>query len=184
MLCRCCCSSGTSRRTRATTTTSVDAPETRCARLQAADSGWGHGEKDLIGMNALDLSRVPGEQRRTQAWLYASLNGSCLAQRLQTLVALRKVLDDWYFPWALLRQEDRLTDFLTELVKVRLRWRAALCCCAFQWKTWCRASCEVLGTVVEGTRNAGGRQRKKCKPSCVPLVSHMHLHVAATSMAA
>jgi RUN domain len=53
-----------------------------------------------------------------QAWLYASLNASVLAQRLQTLSVLKVLLADWYFPWALLRQEDRLTDFLTELVMV------------------------------------------------------------------
>jgi RUN domain len=60
-----------------------------------------------------------------QAWLYASLNGSVLAQRLQTLSVLRTLLSDWYFPWALVRQEDRLTDFLTELVKVS-RWAVCM----------------------------------------------------------
>ena len=87
--------------------------------MQAADDGWGHGEPNLLGVNALDLSRVSGDQRKVQAWLYASLNASALAQRLQTLVVLKVVLSDWYFPWALLRQEDKLTDMLTELVKVR-----------------------------------------------------------------
>jgi hypothetical protein len=86
--------------------------------VQAADNGWGKAECGLMGVSTLDLSRIQGEHRRVQAWLYDSLNHGLLAQRLQTLVVLKVLLDDWYFPWALLRQESQLTDMLTNLVMV------------------------------------------------------------------
>ena len=54
-----------------------------------------------------------------QAWLHDSLTRGALAHRLQTLVLLKPLLEDWYFPWALLRQDAQLAELLTELVKAR-----------------------------------------------------------------
>ena len=88
-------------------------------RVQAADNGWGNGEPNLLGVSSLDIGRFQGEHRRVQAWLYDSLNRGMLAERLQTLVVLPALMEDWYFSWALLRQGSRLTDMLTELVLVR-----------------------------------------------------------------
>lgn len=101
----------------------VRAAQTHGAALQAADSGWAKGESNLLGFNSLDFSSIPGEVRRVQAWLHDSLNRGSLAHRLQTLILLKPLLEDWYFPWALLRQDAQLAELLTELVKV---WRCLL----------------------------------------------------------
>jgi hypothetical protein len=88
--------------------------------MQAADSGWNKGQAGMLGFSELDFSHIQGEFRRVQAWLYDSINRGQFARRLQTLILMKSVLEDWYFPWALLRQETQLTDLLTELLKVRL----------------------------------------------------------------
>jgi hypothetical protein len=88
------------------------------ALVQAADSGWNRGQAGMLGFDELDLSRINGEFRKVQAWLFDSLNKGSLARRLQTLILMKSVLQDWYFPWALLRQETQLTDLLAEVLKV------------------------------------------------------------------
>lgn len=70
-----------------------------------------------MGLVDVPLSGLVGT-RRVQAWLYASLNAGVLAARLQSLMLMDDLLNDWYFPWALLRTDGALQDVLVELVKV------------------------------------------------------------------
>jgi hypothetical protein len=87
--------------------------------VQAADQGWSNnGQIGAIGVS--HLLEMPGLQggRRVQAWLYDSLNKGLLAGRIQALMLMSELLEDWYFSWALLRTEGSLQDVLIELVKV------------------------------------------------------------------
>ena len=87
--------------------------------LQAADQGWSdNSQVGAIGVSQLDLTGMQGG-RRVQAWLYDSLNKGLLAGRIQALMLMSDLLEDWYFSWALLRTEGSLQDVLMELVKVQ-----------------------------------------------------------------
>jgi hypothetical protein len=91
--------------------------------MQAADQGWDKGQTGGMGLAQVPLAGVQGA-RRVQAWLYDSLNKGLLAGRIQALMLMNDLLEDWYFSWALLRTEGALQDVLMELVKVCLRGRA------------------------------------------------------------
>ena len=64
--------------------------------------------------------------RKVQAWLYDGLNKGLLAGRIQALMLMSGLLEDWYFSWGLLRTEGSLQDVLMELVKVPLPRGVAL----------------------------------------------------------
>lgn len=70
-----------------------------------------------MGVSQLDLTGMQ-VGRRVQAWLYDSLNKGLLAGRIQALMLMSDLLEDWYFSWGLLRTEGSLQDVLMELVKV------------------------------------------------------------------
>jgi hypothetical protein len=85
--------------------------------VQAADQGWNGGESGELGLSDVKMTGITGTTR-VQAWVYDSVNKGKLAPRIQKLMSMSKLLDDWYFPWALLRVEGILDDVLVELVKV------------------------------------------------------------------
>lgn len=86
--------------------------------VQAADQGWSSSEQvGALGVSELELAGLQGG-RKVQAWLYDSLNKGLLAGRIQALMLMSDLLEDWYFSWGLLRTEGSLQDVLMELVKV------------------------------------------------------------------
>lgn len=88
--------------------------------MQAADQGWGSngGQVGALGIAQLEVTGLTGG-RKVQGWLYDSLNKGLLAGRIQALMLMSELLEDWYFSWGLLRTEGSLQDVLMELVKVR-----------------------------------------------------------------
>jgi hypothetical protein len=112
-------------------------PATGCSQLaldglQAGDQGWSdNGQVGALGSTQLELTGMQ-TGRKVQAWLYDSLNKGLLAGRIQALMLMTDLLEDWYFSWALLRTEGALQDVLMELVKVSYshpscRFVSALC---------------------------------------------------------
>lgn len=119
--------------------------------MQAADQGWSSGEQvGALGISELDLSGLQGG-RKVQAWLYDGLNKGLLAGRIQSLMLMSGLLEDWYFSWGLLRTEGSLQDVLIELVKVPLhcsRTDAEIPNFQDYFRVSLRGNLEIAGTTV------------------------------------
>ena len=94
-------------------------PELRRRPTQAAEHGWRDAAPAAINAASIEaLTDAASPERRTQAWLFQGLSAGSLAQQLAALLASDALLEDWFFPWAALRQADTTALLVEELVLV------------------------------------------------------------------
>ena len=84
------------------------------------EKGWRGAVAVEIGIKQVEeMTDIVSHHRKLQAWLFMSLSSGHLSDRLSVLLQQTDLLEDWFYPWAALRQGDLTTSLVEEISKAR-----------------------------------------------------------------